>query len=115
LFKDINKKLLEKYKESDFLNGGCYIYAKLVTNQYGGEIYINRLLEHCAVYYDGNLYDITGRIKNTDGFRPLKSGEEVICEVGYRLKGLSYDDFIHEYNNEIKSIFNEEEQYDYKM
>lgn len=100
MFDKIRESLLDKYKETDFLNGGCYIFAKLVSDTYGGEIYINRLLEHCAVYLEGQLYDITGKIKKTEGFRPLKPGEETLCQVGYRLKGLSYDEFLEKYKKE---------------
>ena len=102
MFDDIKQKLLEKYKKEDFLNGGCYIFAKLVTDKYGGEIYINRLLEHCVVCYQGSLYDITGRIKIKEGFRPLKESEEIMCQIAYRLKGTSYDDFINQSSEEIE-------------
>ena len=60
--------LLESYfKEKDwkryFLNGGCYWLADYLHQVIKGSvIMINRMEEHCALYFDGGLYDVTGRI-----------------------------------------------------
>lgn len=60
--------LLESYfKEKDwqryFLNGGCYWLADFLHHGiWGSVIMINRMEEHCALYFDGGLYDVTGRI-----------------------------------------------------
>lgn len=60
--------LLESYfKEKDwkryFLNGGCYWLADYLHHGIKGSvIMINRMEEHCALYFDGGLYDVTGRI-----------------------------------------------------
>lgn len=98
MFDEIKVPLLEHYKENDFLSGGCYIFAKLVSERYGGEIYINRTLEHCAVKYHENLYDITGKIKNIEGFHPFRPGEEFVCQKEYLLKRKDL--------NQIKKICN---------
>lgn len=89
MFEEIKNELYHFHKESDFLTGGCYYFAKLVTEKYGGQIYINRLLEHCAIMYQGKLYDIKGQIKNIEGFHLIKPWEEKMCKKEYHFKGES--------------------------
>lgn len=100
MFDEIKTCLLTKYKENDFLTGGCYIYAKLVAEKYGGDVYINKLMEHCAVMYRGVLYDVKGKIKNAEEFHLIKPHEEVIYQKEYRLKGKAFKEFYIEYRKE---------------
>lgn len=100
MFEKVNQKLLKTYKERDFITGGCYVYAQIISQIYGGEIYINRQLEHCAIKYNEFLYDVKGKIKNEEGFRPLKEKEWKMCEKEYILKNRKEDDEL------IKNIVN---------
>lgn len=60
--------LLEDYfHENDwkkyFLTGGCYWLADYLHQGIAGSvIMINRIEEHCALYFDYGLYDVTGKI-----------------------------------------------------
>lgn len=49
--------------EKQFLNGGCYWLAKTLKRGIrDSSIMINRVQEHCALFFEGGLYDICGRI-----------------------------------------------------
>lgn len=49
--------------EKQFLNGGCYWLAKtLKRGIQDSVIMINRVQEHCALFFEGGLYDIRGKI-----------------------------------------------------
>lgn len=60
--------LLAKYfKENKwqryFLYGGCYWLANYLHGVINDSvIMINRMEEHCALYFNGGLYDVTGKI-----------------------------------------------------
>ncbi|MBQ7839471.1 MAG: hypothetical protein IJ390_03160 [Lachnospiraceae bacterium] len=60
--------LLELYfKESNwkryFLHGGCYWLTNYLHYHISDSvIMINRQTEHCALYFEQALYDVTGRI-----------------------------------------------------
>jgi len=60
--------LLEAYFEERnwkryFLTGGCYWLADFLHHSIRNSvIMINRVEEHCALYFDNGLYDVTGRI-----------------------------------------------------
>lgn len=84
MFDELRNKLLQHHTEKDFLNGGCYVFAKLVVDQYGGQIYINQQLKHCAVMYEGKLYDIHGHIKDTINYHAIKPWEKNVCEKEYK-------------------------------
>lgn len=46
-----------------FLSGGCYWLANLLhQGMEGSSLMINRIEEHCALYFDNGLYDVRGRI-----------------------------------------------------
>lgn len=85
MFDELRAELLQNHKESDFLNGGCYLFAKMVVSRYGGQIYINQELKHCAVMHEGKLYDIHGRIKDVSNFHLIKPWETTMCEKEYIL------------------------------
>ena len=71
VYQDYVNKLKVYFKGKNvknlFLHGGCYFFAKnLVKKLKGGRIYWNRKLMHCAVLYDKQLYDFTGKISKKD-------------------------------------------------
>lgn len=50
-----------------FLSGGCYWLADLLNRGIrDSHIMINRIEEHCAVWFDQGLYDVRGRIPAGD-------------------------------------------------
>lgn len=61
-------KILEEYFNSPdwkrfFQHGGCYWLADYLHQGIKDSIImINRMEEHCALYFDGNLYDVNGKI-----------------------------------------------------
>lgn len=58
-FEATGKKDWEKL----FLNGGCYWLAeKLCRGIPGSYLVINRMEEHCAVWIEGGVYDVRGKI-----------------------------------------------------
>lgn len=59
-----------------FLTGGCYWLADLLSHGIDGSvIMINRVEEHCALYFEHGLYDVRGRI-SPENFR--EAGERDI-------------------------------------
>lgn len=53
----------EKNWKKLFLTGGCYWLADFLHRGIGGSvIMINRMEEHCALYFENGLYDIRGKI-----------------------------------------------------
>lgn len=103
MFDEIRNQLLKEYKEKDFLTGGCYLYARIIKAVYGGEIYINRILEHCVICYHGKLYDIHGCIKDISGFHPINPHEIAMCEKQYIFKNPKTDRKIYEKYTEMFS------------
>ena len=50
-----------------FLNGGCYWLANTLQQGIAGSrIMINRVEEHCALYFEKGLYDVRGKISSKD-------------------------------------------------
>lgn len=64
--------ILEDYFEESgwkklFLNGGCYWLADTLHQGItGSRIMINRIEEHCALYFENGLYDVRGKISARD-------------------------------------------------
>ncbi len=60
--------LLEKYFDSKnwkkyFLEGGCYWLAnKLHEGIPDSYLMINKWKEHCGIYFEHGLYDVTGKV-----------------------------------------------------
>ena len=53
-----------------FLNGGCYELYKIVNYYFPTtKCMVRNDCEHCAVGYDDNIYDATGKLENQDEFR----------------------------------------------
>lgn len=73
--------LLERYfADKDwkrlFLSGGCYWLADVLHQGINGSvIMINRIEEHCALYFENGLYDVRGRISDKNFY---KAGEREI-------------------------------------
>ncbi len=45
------------------MNGGCYWLANMLHEKIQGSVFmINRIEGHCALYFEGGLYDVCGRI-----------------------------------------------------
>ena len=71
---DLANEELSDYLDRDakeyFLHGGCFEFAKIVRKYVKRcDIVINEDLNHCGIIFDGNIYDATGKIKETQGFR----------------------------------------------
>ena len=54
-------KFREKNWEHFFLNGWCYIFARILQTKFGGILYSN--IDHCVIRKDALFYDITGEVK----------------------------------------------------
>ena len=60
-----------------FLNGGCYELYKIVNHYFPTtKCMVRNDNEHCAVGYEGNVYDATGKLENKDEFR-LASEDDI--------------------------------------
>lgn len=81
-------RLLEEYFsfpgwEKLFLTGGCYWLA--CTLQKGirvSRIMVNRMEEHCALYFENGLYDVTGKI-SVKNFRNAEERDLRFMEKNY--------------------------------
>lgn len=52
-----------------FLHGGCYELYKIVKHYFpNSQCMISKDLKHCAILYDNNIFDITGRLNNKNYF-----------------------------------------------
>ena len=66
-----------------FMTGGCYWLADTLHNGIGGSIImVNRIEEHCALYFARGLYDIRGRIPQKD-FHAAKERELSFMKKNY--------------------------------
>lgn len=66
-YRRILQALEEYFVESNwrklFLEGGCFWLAdRLHRGIRDSRFMINRQKEHCALYFEGGLYDVTGKI-----------------------------------------------------
>lgn len=53
-----------------FLQGGCYWFAEILHREIPDSfLMINRIEEHCAVYFDHGLFDVRGKISQQDFHR----------------------------------------------
>ena len=51
-----------------YTEGGCYKFAKLLVDMYGGEVMVNKDFNHAVAYIDGKMWDINGEAKNQDDY-----------------------------------------------
>lgn len=68
---DMFLKSLDYYFSKDknwkklFLEGGCFWFASTLQKEIDPSfIYINRIQEHCALFFDHALYDVSGQISD---------------------------------------------------
>lgn len=84
-------KLLEGYFADKnwknlFLTGGCYWLADVLHQGISGSvIMINRVEEHCALFFENGLYDIRGRISEKN-FHMAKEREINFMKKNYQPK-----------------------------
>lgn len=84
-------RLLERYFANKdwknlFLTGGCYWLADTLHQGINGSvIMINRIEEHCALFFGNGLYDVRGRIPKTD-FHAAAEQEIQFMKKNYRPK-----------------------------
>lgn len=83
--------LLERYFADKnwkklFLSGGCYwLSDKLHQGIRDSVIMINRIEEHCALYFEDHLYDVRGQIPSKD-FHAAGEREIRFMKKNYRPK-----------------------------
>lgn len=66
-----------KYWKQLFLEGGCYWLANLLHKGISGSfLMISRIQEHCGVFFDNGLYDVSGKISAKSFYR---AGDRDIC------------------------------------
>ena len=66
-----------------FLSGGCYWLANLLHQGIQDSVLmINRLEEHCALYFEHGLYDVRGRI-SAQNFHPASQREIRFMQKNY--------------------------------
>lgn len=72
----------ENWKEL-FLHGGCYWLANALHQGIPSSvIMINRIEEHCALYFEHGLYDVRGRISMKD-FAPARERDISFMKKNY--------------------------------
>lgn len=74
-----------------FLNGGCFDLYKIVHHYFNdANAWIRKDLKHCAIEYQGKLYDASGIIENPLIFFPAKEEDLLYMErqFGLEIKGL---------------------------
>lgn len=59
---NFKKGFEENQVEDLFLNGNCYHFALILHEMYDAEIVYDPHTQHFLTKFDGNYYDITGRI-----------------------------------------------------
>lgn len=73
----------EKGWQKLFLNGGCYWLASILHQGNDGSVFmINRVEEHCALYFENGLYDICCRI-SVKNFHPESEREISFMKKNY--------------------------------
>lgn len=66
-----------------FLEGGCYWLAKILQNGIPlSHIMINRIEEHCALYFENGLYDVRGKL-STRNFTIARDRDISFMEKNY--------------------------------
>ena len=60
-----------------FLNGGCYELAKVLKKYIpNSKIVINNESDHCAILYNGKIYDASGIIEGRSNFK-IANNEDI--------------------------------------
>ena len=80
-----------------FLNGGCYELFKVINHYFPeSRCVINKDLNHCAILYNGEIYDITGKIENKKDYRFVISQDIVYLESMINIRELNNKHIINE-------------------
>lgn len=89
-----------------FLNGGCYELFKVVNHYFKDtKCVINKDLTHCAIFYNNEIYDITGKIKNKQDYRFIDKEDICYLENILNIKELKNENIINELDKcRIKGI-----------
>lgn len=76
-----------------FLHGGCLEFAKVLHYYLNGSyIVIRDDLEHFAVWYNDNYYDVTGKINSNHLYRRLSEKEILSIEHYYGNPEVNFSD-----------------------
>ena len=69
--------------QKNFFNGGCFWLASILHQGIDGSVFmINRVEEHCALYFENGLYDIRGWI-SAQNFHPASEREISFMKKNY--------------------------------
>ena len=88
-----------------FLNGGCYELFKVVNHYFKDtKCVINEDLNHCAILYNDEIYDITGKLNKND-YRLINKEDIYYLENILNIKELKNEYIINELDKcRIKGI-----------
>lgn len=88
-----------------FLNGGCYELFKVVNHYFKDtKCVINKDLNHCAILYNDEIYDITGKLNKND-YRIINKEDIYYLENILNIKELKNEYIINELDKcRIKGI-----------
>lgn len=78
------------HSEYEFLHGGCYAFAKALSQIFCGDILVNREQEHCITKINNVCYDIQGVVRNTTGYHPFRPKEESRIQKEYFIISTEY-------------------------
>lgn len=74
-----------------FIKGGCYEFAKVIKEYISkSQIVINKNSDHCAISYNGNIYDATGKINDLTDFKVADSEDIKYMEARFGIPELQY-------------------------
>lgn len=69
-----------------FLHGGCYELYKVVKHYFPeSKCMISKDLKHCAILYDNEIFDITGKLSNKSFFMSATSEDIKYMERSFGL------------------------------
>ncbi len=72
---DFISNFRSKFWDKFFLNGGCYIFARILQKKFWGSIYSN--INHVVLKKSWILYDITWIVKNDGKYSIIDPIEEL--------------------------------------
>lgn len=78
LMKALSDYFIMAHWKQLFVQGGCYWFANLLYQGIADFIIrINRVEEHCVIYFNHGLYDVRGRILQKN-FK-IANDREILC------------------------------------
>lgn len=84
-----------------FLHGGCYELYKVVKHYFPqSQCMISKDLKHCAILYNNEIFDITGKLENKNYFMLATTEDIRYMErcFGLTIEQLKKDNIISEVN-----------------